>query len=126
MRKRLGVPSTVLLALLPVPFIPSYAQNAPTGSDDSEHAKHSLAVNLLRAINTAEVGYRNSRGVCAPWDTLVASEEFANWMTKAVSSGQIASVSLSKGVGHPARMESAPRLDCGRQRLRRSTGRHDE
>jgi hypothetical protein len=76
MRKRLVVPSAVLLALLLGSFAPEYAQNVPTGSGDSDHAKQSLAVNLLRAINTAEVSYRHNHGEYAPWAILVESPEF--------------------------------------------------
>jgi hypothetical protein len=76
MRKRLVVPSAVLLALLLGPFALEYAQNAPTGSGDSDHAKQSLAVNLLRAINTAEVSYRHNHGEYAPWAILLDSPEF--------------------------------------------------
>jgi hypothetical protein len=56
---------------------PLSSQNAPTQATDPDHAKHGLAVNLLRAINTAEATYKFKRGGSyAGWDVLLASDEF--------------------------------------------------
>jgi hypothetical protein len=68
--------ATVLLFSLSLGF-PShqFAQNAPTQADNSQQAKRSLAVNFLRAINTAEMAYRNRHGSFASWHTVV-SERF--------------------------------------------------
>jgi len=49
------------------------SQDAPA---DSAHARHSVAVSLLRAINTAEYDYKNKHGAFASKDSLLASEEF--------------------------------------------------
>jgi hypothetical protein len=89
----------MLLALLLGPFTLQYAQNAPTHSVDSDHAKRSLAINLLRAINTAEMNYRQNHGSFAPWEVLVASEEFTNRGMKwaARNDPQLANVHLSNG-----------------------------
>jgi hypothetical protein len=43
---------------------------------DATHARRSVAVNTLRAINTAEYSYRAAHGGFAPWEILVASKEF--------------------------------------------------
>jgi type II secretory pathway pseudopilin PulG len=37
---------------------------------------NALAVNVLRAINTAEYKYKLNRGAYAPWDVLATSSEF--------------------------------------------------
>jgi len=77
MRKRLVLASTMLLALLLWPLTHEHAQNAPPGSGDSDHAKQGLAINILRAINTAEVSYRHNNGEYAPWAILVGSWGFS-------------------------------------------------
>jgi len=56
---------------------PLSSQDTPAQTSDADHARHSVAVNLLRAINTAEVTYKFKHGgAYAAWDALVASEEF--------------------------------------------------
>jgi hypothetical protein len=52
------------------------SQDSPAKPWDPDHAKHSLAVNLLRAINTAEANYKTQHGVYASRDVLLTSEEF--------------------------------------------------
>jgi hypothetical protein len=49
---------------------------SPARSYDSVYARRSVAVNLLRAINTAEYPYKSKHGAFASWDALVTSEEF--------------------------------------------------
>jgi hypothetical protein len=51
-------------------------QSARAQSSENEHARRSVAVNLLRAINTAEYPYKATHGTFASWDVLVTSEEF--------------------------------------------------
>jgi len=78
---------------------PLSSQNAPAQAIDPDHAKHSLAVNLLRAINTAEMDYKNKHGVYASKDTLLANEEFIGrgmaWAAK--NDPQLADVNVSNG-----------------------------
>lgn len=78
---------------------PLSSQNAPAQTTDPDHAKHSLAVNLLRAINTAEMDYRNKHGVYASKDTLLASEEFTGrvlvWAAK--NDPQLVNAHVSNG-----------------------------
>ena len=56
---------------------PLRGQSAPTQSADNEHARRSVAINTLRAINTAEYAYKSRHGTFASWDVLIASEEFS-------------------------------------------------
>jgi hypothetical protein len=53
------------------------SQNAPLKSSDPDYAKHGLAINLLRAINTAEVNYKMKHGAFLSKDELLANEEFS-------------------------------------------------
>jgi uncharacterized protein involved in copper resistance len=78
---------------------PISSQNTPAKSTDPDHAKHSLAVNLLRAINTAEMDYKNKHGVYASKDALLASDEFTGkgmaWAAK--NDPQLANAHVSNG-----------------------------
>jgi hypothetical protein len=56
--------------------IPQWAQNAAAPSPADQHTRHSVAVNMLRAINTAEWEYKSRHGSFAGWDVLVGSGEF--------------------------------------------------
>ena len=51
-------------------------QGAPAQSSDDEHARRSVGVNTLRAINTAEYGYKFKHGTFASWDVLLISDVF--------------------------------------------------
>jgi hypothetical protein len=78
---------------------PISSQNTRDQATDPDHAMHSLAVNLLRAINTAEMDYKNAHGVYAAKDALLASEEFTGrgmaWAVK--NDPQLANARLSNG-----------------------------
>src|SRR5271168_1250153 len=78
---------------------PISSQNATDQAADPDHAKRSLAVNLLRAINTAEMDYKNKHGVYASKDALLASEEFTGrgmaWAAK--NDPQLADAHVSNG-----------------------------
>lgn len=60
------------------------SQNAPDSSTDAEKTKHKLAIEVMRAINTAEVVYMSNHGrVYAGKDQLLASDEFrGRWMAR--------------------------------------------
>ncbi len=75
MRKRSVWVASVMTGLVLVMAAPQRGQS-PAQSYDSEHARRSVAVNLLRAINTAEYPYKSKHGTFASWDVLVTSEEF--------------------------------------------------
>ena len=74
-------------------------QNRISPPSDPDHAKHSLAVNLLRAINTAEYDYHSKHGSFASKETLLASEEFKgrglSWAAK--NDPQFANAQISSG-----------------------------
>jgi len=75
----------VLLVLLGgIGALPSVqAQKAPSpGGADRERERRSLAINVTRAINTAEANYKKNHGVYATWDTLVGNGDFTDTGTK--------------------------------------------
>ena len=75
------------------------AQNVSVAqSDEAVHARRSIAINLLRAINTAEYQYKFKRGRFADWDALLESEEFAGRAMQgaARNDSQLAGTHLSK------------------------------
>ena len=77
MRKLAIVSSIMLVALSLSPLVPQHAQNMTAQTGEAEHSRHSLAINLLRGINTAEAEYQGRHGgAYAPWEILVTSEEF--------------------------------------------------
>jgi hypothetical protein len=78
MRKQRAIPTITLFAVLLGLFTPEYAQNMPTRSGETEHARRSVAIKLLRGINTAEMNYRQKHGVYVSWDVLVKTEEFTD------------------------------------------------
>ena len=76
MRTRLLIFAAILFLAVSAVFSVIRAQDTPAATSP-DHAQHSLAVNLLRAINTAENDYRCAHnGAYAPWETLVTSPEF--------------------------------------------------
>jgi hypothetical protein len=66
----------IVVLLLFAGVTPLSSQNAPAQTSDADHARHSVAISLLRAINTAEVGYKSRQGSYGTWEDLLASEEF--------------------------------------------------
>jgi len=58
------------------------AQKTPAGIQDREHERRSLAVNLVRAINTAESNYKKNHGVYATWEALMGNGDFTENGTK--------------------------------------------
>ena len=51
-------------------LVPQRAQNTPQQPEHLKQARHSLAVGLLRSINTAEVTYHSEYGSYAAWQNL--------------------------------------------------------
>jgi hypothetical protein len=78
---RVAISAFVFLSLV-LPWHLSYAQKNSPVMADRELQRHSLAVNLVRAINTAESHYKKTHGVYAAWDTLVANGDFTDTGTK--------------------------------------------
>jgi hypothetical protein len=72
-------------------------QTAKQQSSDATHARRSVAVNTLRAINTAEYSYRTAHGGFVPWEILVASKELNGGRRFAVQNeAQLANSQFSK------------------------------
>ena len=59
-----------------------HAQKNTPGMPDRERERSSLAINLVRAINTAELNYKEKHGVFATWDTLLGNGDFTDTGTK--------------------------------------------
>lgn len=58
------------------------AQKPSIGAADREQERRSLAINITRAINTAELNYKKSHGTYANWDTLFGNGDFSETGTK--------------------------------------------
>ena len=70
----------ICAVLLAVPS--AYPQKNSPGIADRERERRSLAINLTRAINTAEANYMKNHGVYATWDTLYGNGDFTDTGTK--------------------------------------------
>ena len=75
MRTRIVFLGVVVAAMTLGAAIPQYGQNAAVEPTDAD-SRHSMAVGLLRSINTVEAGYQAGHGSYAAWDDLLASKEF--------------------------------------------------
>lgn len=61
----------------------AHAQRQPSPTvQDRQREQRSLAVNIVRAINTAEASYKKNQGAYATWATLVGNGDFTNTGTK--------------------------------------------
>ncbi len=74
--------AVVLLAGLLQALPSARAQKGSPGMPDREREQRSLAINLVRAINTAEANYKIKRGTYATWDTLLGNGDFSENGTK--------------------------------------------
>jgi len=69
--------SLIVVLLIVAAAGSSFSQNTPAQTSDADNAKHSVAISLLRNINTIEVTYKFKHGGSnATWDVLLASNEF--------------------------------------------------
>lgn len=83
MRRKSVLFSIVLATLLITAAKTLRSQNAAPSSWDADRAKHLLAINVLRNLNMAELEYKNSHGMYAAKDVLLASEMFrGRWSPK--------------------------------------------
>jgi hypothetical protein len=91
--------SLVVAGLALVMLVPPIGRTALGQAPNNEHARRSVAINLLRAINTAEYPYRAKHGAFARWDALRASEDFKGkgMPFAADNEPQLAHTQLSKG-----------------------------
>jgi hypothetical protein len=74
MNNRLLILSVVLLVFLFGVQTPQFAQDTSTGPTKSDQERHSVAIGLLRTINTAEVGELSTYGAYSSWPTLVGHQ----------------------------------------------------
>jgi hypothetical protein len=75
--------ATILLGGILLALSSTRAQKAPSpGVADRERERRSLAVNIVRAINTAEANFKQKQGVYATWDTLISNGDFTDTGTK--------------------------------------------
>jgi hypothetical protein len=56
-------------------------KNSPT-LQDRQREQHSLAMNIVRAINTAEANYKKTHGSYATWSDLFSNGDFTDSGTK--------------------------------------------
>lgn len=82
MREHRSVAAVVALTAVLQLVISAYAQKGSPGLSDQERQRHSLAINLTRAINAAEANYQKNHGVYANWDSLVGNGDFTDVGTK--------------------------------------------
>ena len=84
MNKRLVILRTVLLVFLLGVQTPQFAQDTATGTAKPDQERHSVAVGLLRTINTAEVGELSKYGAYSSWPTLLAHQPkfFDGWVAR--------------------------------------------
>ena len=77
--KLLAVPALLSILALAV-FV--RAQKPSVGLADRERERHSLAVSVTRAINSAEADYLRRHEAFANWDTLFGNGDFTETGTK--------------------------------------------
>jgi len=80
------MPKTGAISLLLVLFLSTlavtFAQKNVPGMPDRERERRSLAINLVRAINTAEASYKKDQGVYVTWETMFGNGDFSQSGTK--------------------------------------------
>jgi len=84
MNKRLLILSALLFVILLGVATPQFPQDTSTGPAKSDQERHSVAIGLLRTINTAEVGELSKYGVYSSWPTLLAHQPkfFDDWLAR--------------------------------------------
>jgi hypothetical protein len=80
--KAIGKAAATLLLTSTLLTLSVAAQKSPFGAQDREKERRSLAVNIVRAINTAEANFKQKYGSYASWDTLLSNGDFTNTGTK--------------------------------------------
>ncbi len=63
----------------------TYAQKPTVSAVSRENERRSFAVNVLRAINNAELDYKTKHGAYASWETLIGNGYFGDTGTKYIS-----------------------------------------
>lgn len=75
-------PVVLLISAALLAVLAAHAQKNSPGMADRERERRSLAINLVRAINTAEANYKNKQGAYVTWDTLYSNGDFTDTGTK--------------------------------------------
>ena len=79
---RSTVSSLILfVALLFGAHVAEPQKNSPTAAD-RERQRQSLAIDLARAINSAEAAFKQHHGTFATWDDLISNGDFTDHGTK--------------------------------------------
>jgi hypothetical protein len=79
----LRILAALVLLLAVVPLASRVEAQKPSyGLADRERERKSLAVNIVKAINAAEVNYKKNHGVFASWSTLLSTGDFSEKGTK--------------------------------------------
>lgn len=76
MRRPFGL--FLCLTLLLAVICQTGTKSASANTEEDEHLRRTLAVNLLRSISTAEHQYHAKHGNFADWTALVGTSEYAN------------------------------------------------
>jgi hypothetical protein len=89
----------IVLAFVLVVTATERGQDITTQTSGRDHERGSVAVNILRAINTAEYDYRYKHGGFVIWATLVKNEDLKlrGMEFAAQNEPKLGSVSLSEG-----------------------------
>jgi hypothetical protein len=78
-----GAAATILLGTILWALPDASGQKAPSpGATDRDRERRSLAVNIVRAIDTAEANYKQKNGVYATWDNFISNGDFTDSGTK--------------------------------------------
>ena len=77
------MPAIVMILICGLGSLASPAQrNQATSQVNRDQERRSFAINLVRAINTAEANYKKSHGGFANWDSLLGNGDFSESGTK--------------------------------------------
>ncbi|MGB7730388.1 MAG: hypothetical protein WBL50_20340 [Candidatus Acidiferrum sp.] len=79
--KRKVAALSLLCGVLTLSTVRAQRQPSPT-AQDRDRERRSLAVNIVRAINTAEAHYKQTHGSYATWTTLTSNGDFTDSGTK--------------------------------------------
>ena len=87
MKKLRIILNTLLLVLALGSVAPQFAQDVSTGHEKPDPVRRSIAIGLVRTINTAEVTERARYGSYASWETILTHEqhEMNQWVASVFS-----------------------------------------
>lgn len=76
------MPAALLLLSVLLVSVDAHGQKKQPGISEREIERRNLAINLVRAINSAESNYKKNHGVYATWETLLGAGDFTDTGTK--------------------------------------------